>query len=491
MSPRSMNRLSPPIAASLLRKLLATALAAALSVPLPCLLAQPARSAPLVSVLPAPNSSATDSVRPARLLAVLQSAAAAGSPELASRRAQLEAARTRAGATGMREALSLSAGLSEAPNASLDQGNVRVELGRELFTGPRRRAEREVADVGVRAAERALETAERRVRLATWREAIHAAGTRLIAARLSAEDALLMGGEDGVRARFSVGQARYVDVLRLRSERLRVQTERAAMLAESRAAVAMLSGLLGLRNPLLAGRPAQDTRLAEILDSLATVDLADAWRVVLPEVASSETMMDSVVAAAGDVRMAEAEVSRARAAAALATARRRPQVSALAGLQRIGQANNGPALGPSLGVTLSLPFTARSANGLSAAADAGQIVATESARTATVAAVRARVEAAAERFAAARERLSVFDAALLRGARDERESALASYRSGGLSLLELVDFERALARAEIDRIRALMDAASAWAELSSGGDSAEAPALTTSGSGPGESSDAR
>ena len=72
----------------------------------------------------------------------------------------------------------------------------------------------------------------------------------------------------------------------------------------------------------------------------------------------------------------------------------------------------------------------------------------------TVTAVRARIAAAAERYAAARERLAVFDAALLRGAREERESALASYRTRGLSLLELLDFERALARAEIDRVRA-------------------------------------
>ncbi|HCT57123.1 MAG TPA: hypothetical protein DGD08_07905, partial [Gemmatimonas aurantiaca] len=72
---------------------------------------------------------------------------------------------------------------------------------------------------------------------------------------------------------------------------------------------------------------------------------------------------------------------------------------------------------------------------------------------------------ARERYSAARERLDAFDAALLRGARDERESALAAYRTGSLSLLELLDFERALSRAEIERIRALVDAADAWADL--------------------------
>lgn len=435
--------------------------------------------------------STADTLVSARLLAQLQADAVSRSPELAARRAQLEAVRTRATATGFAQPFALTAGLSEAPNASLDQGNIRVEIGREIFAGPRLRAERAVADADVQTAEATLAAAERRVRLTVWRETIRAAGTRIIAARLSAEDALLAGAEDGVRARFSVGQARYVDVLRLRTERLRVQTERAATLAESRAAVAALGGLLGRHRVPGAPRATDDANLVALLDTLSTSTLVDAWREVLPDDGRSDAMLDSVMATAGDVQVADAEVARARAQRALSMAARRRQVTASAGIQRIGQANNGPALGPSMAVTISLPFTARRLNTLGAAADAGRVTAMESSRTATVAAVRARIEGAAERYAASRERLAVYDAALLRGARDEREGALASYRSGGLSLLELVDFERALARAEIDRIHALVDAATAWAELSSGGDSAEQPILTTSGSGMEEFSNAR
>ena len=70
-----------------------------------------------------------------------------------------------------------------------------------------------------------------------------------------------------------------------------------------------------------------------------------------------------------------------------------------------------------------------------------------------------------DRYDAARTRIASFDAALLRGARDERESALGAYRSGELSLLELLDFERALARAEIERLRNRIDAADALADL--------------------------
>lgn len=475
MPPRLYCRPPQTFASSLLQLLNATLSVVAMVAPSTGLLAQ----------------SSPDTLAPPRLIAQLQATATASSPELASRRARLDAARARADATGFPQPLAFSAGVSEAPNGNLDQGNLRMEVGRDLFTGPRQRAERAVADADVTTAEASLGAAERRVRLTVLREAIRAAGARLVAGRLAAEDALLAGGEDGVRARFAVGQARYVDVLRLRTERLRVQTERAAALAEARAAAAALGGLLGRTGVPGPVRSADDTRLAAMLDTLATPSLADVWRRVLPDDGVTDAMLDSVIAIAGEVQLADADVARARAEGAVASAGRRPQVSALAGIQRIGQANNGPTLGPSIGVTVSLPFTASRANRRGAIADAQRIIAVEVSRVATHAAVRARVEAAAERYAAARERLAVFDAALLRGARDERESALASYRSGGLSLLELVDFERALARAEIDRIRALVEAAAAWADLATGGATAEQPPFANSGSGLEESSNAR
>jgi outer membrane protein TolC len=422
-----------------------------------------------------------DSLAPARVLARLQEAAVAASPALAAGRASVDAARARARASGFAAPLSLSGGVSEAPNGNIDQGNLRLEVGRELFTGPRLRAERAVAAVDVQAAEASLAAAERRVRAAVLREAVRAAGAQLVARRLASEDALLAGGEEGVRARFAVGEARYVDVLRLRTERLRVQSERAAALAEARAAVATLGGVLGATE----GPRAPAGALAAALDTLAAPGLAEAWRHVLPADAATDSLIAGFVAASGDVQLAAAAVARAEAERALAAAARRPQVEAFGGVQRIGQANNGPTLGPSLGVTVSLPFTAGQANRLGAAASEQAVAAAGAARAATQVAVRARVQAAAERYAAARERLAVFDAALLRGARDERESALASYRTGGLSLLELVDFERALARAEIDRVRALTDAVDAWADLTVGGATDDpTPSSATTGDSP-------
>jgi len=372
---------------------------------------------------------------------------------LRAARANVDLATARAAAAGPTAPAFFSAGLSEAPASNLDQGNLRLEVGRDFMTGPRRRAERTLADVEVQAATIAVSLEERRLEGVVLRDAVRAAGARRIALRLAAEDQLLAGAEEGVRGRFGVGQARYVDVLRVRTERLRIQSDRSASMAEARGARASLTAVL-------TGTDAAST-LDALIDTLAGDGLGDAWRAVLPPLPS----LDSLLARSDVARLQRTDAARTAAARALVLAEQRPQVSAFAGIQRIGQANNGPTLGPSFGMTVSLPFTATRSNQLALAAASQGISTAGVAREAALAEARARIEAARERYSAARERLDAFDAALLRGARDERESALAAYRTGSLSLLELLDFERALSRAEIERIRALVDAADAWADL--------------------------
>ena len=396
---------------------------------------------------------ALDSARVSSALERVRAAAHAGSPGLRSARANVDLATARAAAAGPVAPAFFSAGLSEAPASSLDQGNFRFEVGRDFMTGVRRRAERAVADIDVRAATIAVSLEERRLDGMVLRDAVRAAGARRIALRLAAEDQLLAGAEDGVRGRFSVGQARYVDVLRVRTERLRVQTDRSASIAEARSARVSLA-------TVLAGSDVV-ANLDGVIDTIATDGLGDAWRAVLPTLPS----LDSLVALSDAARTANVGAARTDAARALVLAEQRPKVSAYAGVQRVGQANNGPTLGPSIGVTVSLPFTAARSNRLAVAAASQNITSARIARDAALIETRGRIEAARERYNAARERLEIFDAALLRGARDERESALAAYRTGSLSLLELLDFERALSRAEIERTRALVDAADAWADL--------------------------
>ena len=111
------------------------------------------------------------------------------------------------------------------PDPGLRQGigNARFELSREFLSGARRRGERGAADAEVRLAIVALAAEERRALAAAARALYGAAGWRAITRRLAAQDSLLISAEASVRARFGVGESRYVDVLRLRTERLRVQ----------------------------------------------------------------------------------------------------------------------------------------------------------------------------------------------------------------------------------------------------------------------------
>lgn len=383
-------------------------------------------------------------------------------PELAAARASVRAAEARVGATGFAPPLTLSAEAEEIPDG-IDlpgAGSVRVEVEREFLSGGRRRAAQALVATDVRAAEAAVAGTERRLLADAERSLARAAGWGSIARRLAAEDSLLVGAEEGLRARFSVGEARYVDVLRLRTERLRIQTERAEALAEARAGRRALEALAG---PDTAG-------LATLVD-VAVAERAARPTAALPPAPEIETLAASSPA----VRRAEAALERTRAARQLLAAEQRPRVTASAGVQRFGGEGEGHTVGPTLGATVTLPSTARRANAAGLAAADARIVAAAAERDAAVASVRAELLAAAERYEAARARLATFDAALLRGAREEREAALAAYRTGDLSLVELIDFERALARAETERLRAVLDAADALADLLAAGADAGFP----------------
>jgi cobalt-zinc-cadmium efflux system outer membrane protein len=376
------------------------------------------------------------------------------SPELAARRAAVEAARSRVLATGYADPLALSTEVEEVPDGvNLSGASVRVEVGREFLAPGRRDAARALAATDVRAAEASLAAAGARLDAAVLRSLTAAAGWSAIARRLAGEDSLLVGAEEALTSRFSVGEARYVDVLRLRTERLRVQGERAEALAEARAARVALQGLLG--RPM-EGRDA-------LID--AAISETGFRLVALPPAPDP----DSLIARSSAVLAARVAVERARASRTLTAAEQRPRFSGAVGLQRFGADDGGGSVGLTVGGSMTLPSTTRRGNQAALASADAEIAAATAELDATIAAVRAELAAALERYESARIRLSAFDAALLRGAREEREAALASFRTGELSLIELLDFERALARAETERLRSLLDAADALADLLAAG----------------------
>lgn len=379
-------------------------------------------------------------------------------PALLALRRRLAAVRAQADASGRLGPATLSTGLSEAPGSALDQGNVRLEVGREIGASSRLRAERARAAIEIREVEASLEAATRSIAPALLGALIETAGARRMAERLAAEDALLDDAEEGLRARFAVGEARFVDVLRVRTERLRVQSERAELVAVEAAARAALSALLATDEVGGLSRRAR-------AESLMIRTTMAEWRMQLPSDAEARSFEPVVL----DLLLADVAVARAEGVRALGAASRRTRAEAFVGIQRIGQANNGPTFGPSAGISWTLPRTASTANQRAALAEQLDVEASAEMRRAIAAAVQSRLSAAREHYGAALRRIDVYDAALLTGARDEREGALAAYRAQRLTLLELLDFERALARAEIGAIGALIDAASAYALLMRGG----------------------
>jgi cobalt-zinc-cadmium efflux system outer membrane protein len=382
----------------------------------------------------------------------------ASSPALAAADSRITSATALRRAVVSAPATSLSAAVEDVPDGVdiLNAGDLRLTLERDLFTAGRRRAAgglaqaaRTEATLRRRAlAERVVAEADRR--LVDWLSGLAAL------ARLGAEDSLLAAAEEALTVRFAAGAARYGDVLRLRTERLRVRTEAAAVrraAAEGRVRLGALAP--GLERSL-------DSSLVGVrLDSLAAV--------VGPAPA-----LDTLIARSARAELLETEMRRAEALREVARAEGRPRVTAGVGAQRFEGEAGDHVVGAVLGASVWLPFTSGRARARLMAAEA-EVSHTKAARAAALVELKADMATARANYESAREQVAVYDTALLAAARLEREAALGAYRSGQLSLIELLDFERALARAEISRLRSLMEAAHAWAALFTGGDQLDEP----------------
>lgn len=407
-------------------------------------------------------------------LAALHAAIVRSNPELIARRAALDAARARLNAAGFAAPSVLSAEIEDVPSGVnvAHAGSARITVDHEFLSGGRRSAARSLASADVAVVSADLYAAERRVTAVGTQALTRAAGWAAIARRLEDEDSTLSAAQTSLRVRFATGGARYVDVLRLRTERLRVETEQAAAVTEARVARQALEALVGRSN-------AVSTATTAFLDSLVGVRVrsvvATPTAMRGPAQAVQAALLppapdvDSLLIAAGVTRSANAAVGQARAANRFIIANQRPRLTGFVGAQRFLGDNGNFTLGPVVGGSISLPFTARRAYATAQAAARSDVNAALAERTATLSSVRADLFAARARYEAARARLAVYNAALLTGAREERESALAAYRAGTLTLIELLDFERALARAEIDRLTSQIDAATALTDLLTGG----------------------
>lgn len=371
-------------------------------------------------------------------------------PSLVTARAAVDAARARRAAAGLRPAATLSAEVEEVPDMVNVAGarSMRVDLSQDLIPRGRRAAEHSLADVEVERSQIELELAESLIDATVDVLVVRSAGNAAIAARLASEDSLLSSTEDALRARFAVADARYVDVLRLRTERLRVETEQRRSFAEYRIARAQLIRLA----------PSLDTAL---VGALVNAAVANESRRIAMGVLTVLPTFDSVTAVAAARRLSALAVRRAEASRRLALSERRPAIAPSLGIQRFEDGTGSSSIGLTAGLSVSLPFTASGANRARLALSDRELTMAIASRTEADAALSNALATATDRYEVARTQVVSFDATLLRGAREEREAALAAYRAGGLNLLELLDFERALAQAEVTGIRSQIEAAEA------------------------------
>ena len=396
--------------------------------------------------LPAPSALA-QSAGPQPMLDSLTALLFQGGGDVLSRRARLAAAEAEIAAAAPRDPAALRVEIENVPDGiAVDQSQVFAGIEAPLLRGPAPRAARSAAERGRDLAALELQLAEQRAGarlrrgIATWAAA--AASDQ----RLADADLILVDAEESLRSRFAVGDARYVDVLRIRTARVNLGTDRSLLQATAATALEEVLGLFvsdsGRSSAReLIGRASPPDVLAFLAKATSGPDssLVDSWQAALG--------------------------SRADAAVALSRARRGTTLQGFLGVQRFVDAAGTLVVGPAAGISLPLTFTAAgSTRSLVEEAEAQRaaVLAEAAGRRASLSAL---VRQAAIRRDAALGRVATIDGALLSGAQAERDAALAIYRTGELSLVEFIDFERALMQADISRIEALREAADAAAAI--------------------------
>ncbi|MFN0178270.1 MAG: TolC family protein [Gemmatimonadales bacterium] len=334
---------------------------------------------------------------------------------------------------------------------------LRSAIEGEVFGGGRRSARRDQATSEANTEQARLRAAEHAAAAATKARSVTWLAGMATARRLLVEDSLLAAAEEALTARFGAGAATYVEVLRVRAERLRVQTDRAAAIADAgEARVLLLGWLSGDSSAMRSG--------ASVLDSLAAVPIADFDAANLPATPAVDTTGASEAVAGIAASLSREGAARSRLGIALV----RPTALGAVGVQQFQSAIGRRVFGATLGLKVSLPFTAQSHNRASIRAARLDADALAVQGTALLGSWARELSVLRVRYEAERARAQVYQSSLLADLRGEREAALAAYRNGALGLFELLDFERTLVRAEIDQIHSVRNALITWHRLAAG-----------------------
>lgn len=257
---------------------------------------------------------------------------------------------------------------------------------------------------------------------------------RLTVRALGSLEGTTRGIEELTGVRLGTGAARYLDVLRARVERARLEND----LVEARHS-------LGEHRRALNLLMARDSEAPlDPADSLVFTPLADSLPAVLGEARRGRPHL----------RSAELQVRRESAALSLAKSQLLPGPEIAFGWDRVPGSPR-PGVGGSIALTLPLaPWTDRRARISEAEALGGAARARlEAAERSLEAAVRTAYEGAR----AAETRAASFERMLLDDATDAVRSATRGYQYGQVDGTDLFESLRTLRTVQLERIRALLD----------------------------------
>lgn len=356
-------------------------------------------------------------------------------PDLRVAGREVEAARAR-----LRQARSL-----DAPSASYEVGKLglggdpgeresSLRLSQSLpFPSQRNRSVR-VAEAGVALAEALRESSELRIRRETTRAYRLLQADFLNLRALENLRSVSVDLEEMVRVRIGTGGARYLDLLRLRAERVRlandlIESERA--LQEHRQSLHVLMAMPG------------DDPLAPA-DSLAFIPLADSLSIHLEEAIRSRPAL----------KAARLELERERAGVAAAKAGLLPSTEVSFGLDWIAGVDR-PGWGGEVALQLPfMPWTDRRGRVEEAEAAKGGA---EAKLLAAERSLEATVRNAFTAVRSAERQLASFEGALLADAEDAMRAATQNYRTGQIDGLELFETLRSYRTIQIEHVRALLN----------------------------------
>ena len=358
----------------------------------------------------------------------------ANNPGLRAADRGVEAARARLRQAGALEAPSLTyeAG-KRGTRVSRGEHETAIRLSQDLGTPGGRGRARAVARTEVALAEATRESFALRLRGDVARTYRRLQADALGIQTLGSLRKTAVDLEQMVTARLRTGGARYLDVLRARSERVRIENdvvEADRALREDRRTL----------NALMARAPDEPLATA---DTLGYVPLTDSLESVLRGAAHSRPRL----------RAARLEVERGASQIALTRNSLLPSTSLSAGLDRV-PGSDSPGFGGDVSFSLPfLPWTDRRARISEARASKGSAEARlEQAEREVDSALRNAFESARS----AERQVQQFDRVLLADASDAIRTAIQNYQAGQIDGLELFETLRTFRSIELEHIRALL-----------------------------------